>query len=94
MELSFAFFASAAEVSPDGRFNLLGGGVDRLQVSTLPTFLPASLVVRFTVPPDAAGREHPPDMVRRLHSVSDAHESRLWDKSGSILVTTDFRPTR
>jgi hypothetical protein len=58
MELSFAFFASAAEVSPDGRFNLLGGEVDRLQVSALPAFLPASLVVRFTVPPEEAGREH------------------------------------
>jgi hypothetical protein len=39
-------------------------------------------------------RAYPPDTLRRIHSVSDAHENRLWDKSGSILVTTDFRPTR
>jgi hypothetical protein len=37
-------------------------------------------------------RVYPPDVVHRMHSVSDALESRLWDKSGSILVTTDFRP--
>jgi hypothetical protein len=37
-------------------------------------------------------KSYPPDVVRRLHAVSDAQESRLWDKSGSILVTTDFGP--
>ena len=34
------------------------------------------------------------DTMRRIQSVSDAHESVLWDKSGAILVTTDFRPLR
>ena len=36
----------------------------------------------------------PADTMKRIQSVSDAHESVLWDKSGAILITTDFRPLR
>lgn len=36
-------------------------------------------------------KSYPADTMRRIQSVSDSLESVLWDKSGSILVTTDFR---
>jgi hypothetical protein len=39
-------------------------------------------------------RSYPADTMKRIQSVSDAHESVLWDKSGAILITTDFRPLR
>jgi hypothetical protein len=35
-----------------------------------------------------------PDTLRRIRSVSDPYEQELSDKSGSIVVTTDFRPLR
>jgi hypothetical protein len=34
------------------------------------------------------------DFLPRLRSVSAAHEELFWDKSGGILLTTDFRPPR
>jgi hypothetical protein len=34
---------------------------------------------------------YPPDMLQRLRAVAAAHENQLWDKSGSLLVTSDFR---
>jgi hypothetical protein len=32
------------------------------------------------------------DMWSRLDAIADAHEDQLWDKSGWIRLTTDFRP--
>src|SRR5690349_7301560 len=37
---------------------------------------------------------YPPDMLCRIHAVADAHENSLEDKSGTLLVTTDFCPSR
>jgi hypothetical protein len=37
-------------------------------------------------------RSYPADMMERIRSVSDPFENELCDNSGSILVTTDFRP--
>jgi hypothetical protein len=37
---------------------------------------------------------YPPDTLRKIRSVSEAHEQLLEDKSGTLLVTTDFCPTR
>lgn len=34
------------------------------------------------------------NMLQRIRSVSAAHEDELWDKSGMILVTTDYGPVR
>jgi hypothetical protein len=39
-------------------------------------------------------RSYGPDMTQRIRSVSAPYESDLCDKSGSIIVTTDFRPIR
>jgi hypothetical protein len=39
-------------------------------------------------------RSYGPDTLQRIRAVCAAHESELWDKSGSILVTTDFRLVR
>ena len=39
-------------------------------------------------------REYPRGIMQRLHSILDAHESVLWDKSGHIIVTTDRRRLR
>jgi hypothetical protein len=35
-----------------------------------------------------------PDTMQRIRSVSDLHEKELSEKSGAIVVTTDFRPIR
>lgn len=37
---------------------------------------------------------YPSDTLRRIHAISDAHEARLCDASGSILLTTDFQRAR
>jgi hypothetical protein len=37
-------------------------------------------------------RAYPADTMKRIQSISDAHESVLWDKSGTILISTDFCP--
>ena len=39
-------------------------------------------------------RSYGPDMTQRIRSVSAPYESDLYDKSGSVIVTTDFRPIR
>src|SRR5262249_51041971 len=37
---------------------------------------------------------YPADVLDRIRAVSAAHDDTLASKSGSILVTTDFRPLR
>jgi hypothetical protein len=37
-------------------------------------------------------RSYPPDTMPRIRSLSDPYQNELSDKSGSIIVTTDFRP--
>src|SRR4051794_30106552 len=47
MELRFAFVANSAEVGPDGRFFVLGGGIDGIGVPSVPCIFPAlTLLIR------------------------------------------------
>jgi len=59
MELRFAFVANSAEVSADGRFFVLGGGIDGIEVREIPTTLPALAVVfRIHFLQDECGHEY------------------------------------
>ncbi|MBK7905485.1 MAG: hypothetical protein IPJ78_02885 [Gemmatimonadetes bacterium] len=56
MHVSFALFADAANISQEGKLNILGV-FDALQVGALPTVHPrATLIVRLKALPDDVGR--------------------------------------
>jgi hypothetical protein len=56
MHVSFALFADSANISQEGKLNILGV-FDALQVAQLPTVHPrATMVVRLKALPDDAGR--------------------------------------
>jgi hypothetical protein len=57
MELQDALFANAAEVSPDGRASVLGGGIEGVFIPTGAKVVPAlSLVVRIRFTPADYGQ--------------------------------------
>ena len=59
MELAFALLAEAAAVSPNGEVFVLGGGLDSLASSSLPSTMPAmSLVVALRLTPEDCPKEH------------------------------------
>ena len=59
MELAYAFLANAAEATPDGRFNVLGGDFDGIQVARFPGSVPLiALVMRWNCFPDDFGTRH------------------------------------
>lgn len=59
MRLGFAFFASAAEAGPDGRFSVLGGDLDAIELPDLPARVPRmSLVAKLLFDADECGRDH------------------------------------
>lgn len=45
MELKYAFFASFADVAPDGRFSVIGGGVDGMLVPLIPVVIPSIAIL-------------------------------------------------
>ncbi len=45
MVLNFAFLANSAEIMPDGRFFVLGGGIDGFTASDVPEILPAISII-------------------------------------------------
>ncbi len=45
MDLRFAFVANSAEVGPDGRFFVLGGGIDGISLREVPTVYPALAIL-------------------------------------------------
>ncbi len=56
MQLDFAVFAKAAEMSSDGSFSVLGGGIEALVANEFPYRpRPFALAVRLRFPPEAAG---------------------------------------
>ena len=45
MQLNFAFLANSSEVTPDGRFFVLGGGIDGFSVESPPGILPSLCMI-------------------------------------------------
>lgn len=61
MEFRFAYLANAAEVGPDGRFFVLGGGIDILGVPKLPERHPyLSVVFRVHFNEEELAGDHSP----------------------------------
>lgn len=59
MELIYVIPADAAEASPNGKFSLLGGGIENIYVSTFPAVHPGlALVVRLRVLASEAEQSH------------------------------------
>ena len=80
MQVAFALFADAANLSQEGKLNVLGV-FDALQVGSLPAVHPrAHLVVHLKGTPTDAGR----------HSVTlrwmNPHGSELWTSTGELNV--------
>lgn len=80
MHVSFALFADAANISQEGKLNILGV-FDALQVATVPAVHPrATLVVRLKAHAEDAG----------LHTLAFAWvgpgETELWSSSGELEV--------
>lgn len=80
MHVSFALFADAANISQEGKLNILGV-FDALQVATVPAVHPrATLVVRLKAHADDAGRH------TLAFSWVGPGESELWASSGELEV--------
>lgn len=59
MELIYVILADAAEASPNGKFSLLGGGIETIYASTFPAIHPRlDLVVRLRVLASETEQEH------------------------------------
>lgn len=58
MEMSFAFFADAATVPPDGKFYALGGGFSALALPQLPGMASFAVVAGFRFTAADAGKVH------------------------------------
>lgn len=58
-EFIHGFLASSADIYPDGRFALLGGGFDAIEVPSFPILVPAlAIIARVRVPVEEADRDH------------------------------------
>ena len=80
MYCSFALFADAANLSQEGKLNVLGV-FDALHVASVPAVHPrATLVVRLKASPDAAGTH-----ARSLTWVAPGGEE-VWSSSGEVEV--------
>lgn len=80
MHVSFALFADAANISQEGKLNILGV-FDALQVQSVPAVHPrATLVVRIKALPDDAGRH-----VLAFAWVGPGGEE-MWSSSGELEV--------
>ncbi len=82
MHVSFALFADAANLSQEGKLNILGV-FDALQVGALPAVHPrATLVVRLKAEPEDAG----------VHSIAfgwaGPQGEEIWSSSGELEVGT------
>jgi hypothetical protein len=58
MELDFAFLSSAADFS-EGKFSVIGGGIDTFNVNKLPALVPPIAVLfRFSISEDERDKDH------------------------------------
>lgn len=59
MQLQFAVLADTAQIMSDGKFIIVGGGIDYINAPSFPAMNPSlALVVRLTVSPQDVGHEH------------------------------------
>ncbi|HEY4036764.1 MAG TPA: hypothetical protein VGL94_22635 [Ktedonobacteraceae bacterium] len=59
MELIYVIPADAAQAAPNGKFSLLGGGIENINALTFPTVQPGlALVVRLRVLPSEAEQDY------------------------------------
>jgi hypothetical protein len=58
MKIDNFLLADAVSTQPDGKFNVLGGGITRLNVLGLPSIVPLGLLVRFVLDDDEAVAPH------------------------------------
>lgn len=80
MHVSFALFADSANISQEGKLNILGV-FDALHVGQVPTLHPrATMVVRLKAIPDDAGRH-----TLSFHWIGPA-DDELWSSSGDLEV--------
>lgn len=80
MHVSFALFADAANISQEGKLNILGV-FDALQVAAVPTVHPrATLIVRLKAIPEDAGRH-----TLAFGWVSPGGDE-IWSSSGELEV--------
>jgi len=84
MDLRFAFLANSAEVGPDGRFFVLGGGIEGIGVGAVPMVCPALAVLcRIHFLREECGREY---RIRLTMTYPDGTASDL----ASEIVTTPY----
>ena len=82
MNVSFALFADAANISQEGKLNILGV-FDALQVATIPAVHPrATMIVRLKASPEDAGRH-----TLAFQWVGPSGEE-IWSSSGELEVGT------
>ncbi len=59
MKLAFASFAKFVDLSPDGSFDVIGGGFRQLEAERLPVTVPSlALLVFVSLPPEECHRSH------------------------------------
>jgi hypothetical protein len=58
MKLDSLFLADAISTPPDGKFYVHGGGFSRIDITSLPSPIPFSVLARFLVEDGDARREH------------------------------------
>jgi hypothetical protein len=96
MILRFAFLANSAEVGPDGRFYVIGGGIDSLGVPSIPLAFPAlALLLELYFEPEECGRRFEISLTLTLPDGSDAgvqlktsgspEPSKSFNQPGSIV---------
>jgi hypothetical protein len=84
MELIYVIPADAAQVSPNGKFSLLGGGIENINAHSFPAVQPGfALVVRLRVLASEAEQDH-------KFSIDIIGPKDFRVTSGNI---TEFKPT-
>lgn len=87
LEVVHGFLAIAADLYPDGRFSVIGGGFDAVEVPSFPAFiLSMAMVVRVRVPIEESDRLHP--VVVRLYNP----DGTLMRECGQTTVDVMNRP--
>jgi hypothetical protein len=77
IELVHGFLASYANLDQEGRFSVIGGGVDAIAVPTFPASVPVfAIVARLRVPADEGSRSHRVD-------------TRVYRPDGTLIRTAE-----